>query len=64
MWLIAGMFFGLVFQVGSMPPFTVLSDGSLVLQPLSKIHQGTWECHATNSVATVHKGTVVAVLGK
>ncbi|MCJ8735074.1 hypothetical protein PDJAM_G00242620 [Pangasius djambal] len=44
-------------------PFTVLSNGSLVLHPLSKNHQGAWECHATNSVATVSKGTVVLVLG-
>ncbi|MCI4380958.1 hypothetical protein PGIGA_G00245980 [Pangasianodon gigas] len=44
-------------------PFTVLSNGSLVLHPLSKNHQGEWECHATNSVATVSKGTVVLVLG-
>ncbi|KAF5905338.1 protein turtle A-like isoform X2, partial [Clarias magur] len=52
-------------KVGSTPcsPFTVLSNGSLFLRPLSKNHQGTWECHATNSVATVSKGTVVLVLG-
>ncbi|XP_053480879.1 uncharacterized protein igsf9b [Ictalurus furcatus] len=43
--------------------FTVLSNGSLVLRPVSKNHQGAWECHATNSVATVSKGTVVLVLG-
>ncbi|KAM9475167.1 uncharacterized protein igsf9b [Clarias gariepinus] len=52
-------------KVGSTPcsPFTVLSNGSLLLHPLSKNHQGKWECHATNSVATVSKGTVVLVLG-
>ncbi|KAF4072182.1 hypothetical protein AMELA_G00260180 [Ameiurus melas] len=43
--------------------FTVLSNGSLVLRPVRKNHQGAWECHATNSVATVSKGTVVLVLG-
>ncbi|XP_060788689.1 protein turtle homolog A-like [Neoarius graeffei] len=52
-------------KVGSTPssPFTVLSNGSLVLHPLSKNHQGAWECHATNSVTTVSKGTMVLVLG-
>lgn len=61
-----GMFSGLVFQVESTPssPFTVLSNGSLVLHPLSKNHQGAWECHATNSVTTVSKGTMVLVLGE
>ncbi|KAI5094910.1 protein turtle-like A, partial [Silurus meridionalis] len=44
-------------------PFTVSSNGSLVLHPVTKNHQGTWECHATNSLATVSKGTVVLVLG-
>ncbi|XP_058245896.1 uncharacterized protein igsf9b isoform X3 [Hemibagrus wyckioides] len=52
-------------KVGGTPysPFTVLSSGSLVLQPLTKNHQGAWECHATNSVAKVSKGTMVLVLG-
>ncbi|XP_051950872.1 LOW QUALITY PROTEIN: uncharacterized protein LOC127621347 [Xyrauchen texanus] len=44
-------------------PFTVLSNGSLVLHPLSKDHQGAWECLATNRVATVSVGTMVLVLG-
>ncbi|XP_076859691.1 uncharacterized protein igsf9b isoform X2 [Brachyhypopomus gauderio] len=44
-------------------PYTVLSNGSLVLRPLSKDHQGAWECRATNRVATVSVGTVVFVLG-
>ncbi|XP_051524823.1 uncharacterized protein LOC127424089 [Myxocyprinus asiaticus] len=52
-------------KVGPAPrsPFTVLSNGSLVLRPLSKDHQGAWECLATNRVATVSVGTMVLVLG-
>ncbi|KAL4660443.1 hypothetical protein GN956_G1335 [Arapaima gigas] len=42
---------------------TVAANGSLVLRPLSKDHQGLWECQATNRVATVSTGTVVLVLG-
>ncbi|XP_031161504.1 protein turtle homolog A isoform X2 [Sander lucioperca] len=43
--------------------YTVLANGSLLLQPLSKDHQGGWECLATNRVATVSAGTVIMVLG-
>ncbi|XP_070759948.1 protein turtle homolog A [Enoplosus armatus] len=43
--------------------YTVLANGSLLLQPLSKDHHGGWECLATNRVATVGAGTVVMVLG-
>ncbi|XP_068461528.1 uncharacterized protein igsf9b [Clinocottus analis] len=43
--------------------YTVMANGSLLLQPLSKDHQGGWECLATNRVATVSAGTVVMVLG-
>ncbi|XP_066499348.1 uncharacterized protein igsf9b [Hoplias malabaricus] len=52
-------------KVGSAPrtSFTVLANGSLVLRPLSKDHQGAWECHATNRVATVSTGTTILVLG-
>uniref|UniRef100_A0A3B4DJX9 Immunoglobulin superfamily, member 9b n=1 Tax=Pygocentrus nattereri TaxID=42514 RepID=A0A3B4DJX9_PYGNA len=52
-------------KVDSAPrsPFTVLLNGSLVLRPLSKDHQGAWECHATNRVATVSTGTMILVLG-
>ncbi|XP_060738290.1 uncharacterized protein igsf9b isoform X3 [Tachysurus vachellii] len=52
-------------KVGGAPysPFSVLSNGSLVLHPLTKGHQGAWECYATNSVAKVSKGTAVLVLG-
>ncbi|KAF6729329.1 turtle-like protein A [Oryzias melastigma] len=52
-------------KIGPTPrsPFTVLSNGSLLLRPLSKDHHGGWECLATNRVATVSAGTVVMVLG-
>ncbi|CAB1417674.1 unnamed protein product [Pleuronectes platessa] len=52
-------------KIGATPrsPFSVLANGSLLLQPLSKDHQGGWECLATNRVATVSAGTVVMVLG-
>lgn len=53
-------------QIGPSPrsPYTVLSNGSLLLQPLSKDHHGGWECLATNRVATVSAGTVVFALGE
>ncbi|TRY60531.1 hypothetical protein DNTS_026950 [Danionella cerebrum] len=52
-------------KVGPTPrsPFTVLSNGSLVLRPVSKDHQGAWECLASNRVATVSAATTVLVLG-
>ncbi|KAK6306452.1 hypothetical protein J4Q44_G00233770 [Coregonus suidteri] len=52
-------------KVGPIPrsPYTVLSNGSLYLKPLSKDHQGGWECLATNRVATIGTATVVLVLG-
>uniref|UniRef100_UPI0037E8FA14 uncharacterized protein igsf9b n=1 Tax=Semicossyphus pulcher TaxID=241346 RepID=UPI0037E8FA14 len=52
-------------KIGPTPrsPYTVLANGSLLLQPLSKDHQGGWECLATNRVATVSAGTVIMVLG-
>ncbi|XP_022059929.2 protein turtle homolog A isoform X1 [Acanthochromis polyacanthus] len=52
-------------KIGPSPrsPYTVLANGSLLLQPLSKDHHGGWECLATNRVATVGAGTVVMVLG-
>ncbi|XP_028313060.1 protein turtle homolog A isoform X2 [Gouania willdenowi] len=52
-------------KIGSIPrsPYTVLANGSLQLQPLSKDHHGGWECLASNRVATVSAGTVVTVLG-
>uniref|UniRef100_A0A3P8WJ90 Protein turtle homolog A-like n=1 Tax=Cynoglossus semilaevis TaxID=244447 RepID=A0A3P8WJ90_CYNSE len=45
------------------PPYTVLADHSLLLQPLNKDHHGGWECLASNRVATVSAGTLVKVLG-
>lgn len=53
-------------QIGPSPRsmYTVLANGSLLLQPLSKDHHGGWECLATNRVATVSTGTVVMVLGE
>ncbi|KAK5606801.1 hypothetical protein CRENBAI_015566 [Crenichthys baileyi] len=52
-------------KIGHSPrsPYIVLSNGSLLLQPLSKDHHGGWECLATNRVATVSAGTVVFALG-
>ncbi|CAJ1067947.1 protein turtle homolog A [Xyrichtys novacula] len=52
-------------KIGPSPrsPYAVLANGSLLLQPLNKDHQGGWECLATNRVATVSAGTVVMVLG-
>ncbi|XP_041089380.1 uncharacterized protein LOC121303050 [Polyodon spathula] len=43
--------------------FEVAMNGSLILSPLSKDHQGAWECHARNRVATVSTRTFVSVLG-
>lgn len=53
-------------QIGPTPRslYTVMANGSLLLQPLSKDHQGGWECLATNRVVTVSAGTVVMVLGE
>ena len=42
----------------------MLANGSLLLQPLSKDHQGAWACYAANRVATVSASTVIMVLGK
>uniref|UniRef100_A0A3Q3IF92 Immunoglobulin superfamily, member 9b n=1 Tax=Monopterus albus TaxID=43700 RepID=A0A3Q3IF92_MONAL len=52
-------------KIGSTPrsPYSVLANGSLLLQPLSKDHHGGWECLVTNHVASVSAGTVVMVLG-
>ncbi|XP_048029499.1 protein turtle homolog A isoform X2 [Megalobrama amblycephala] len=43
--------------------FTLAANGSLILHPLSKDHQGEWECSSTNRVATVSARTTVFVLG-
>ncbi|KAJ8371182.1 hypothetical protein SKAU_G00112100 [Synaphobranchus kaupii] len=52
-------------KVGPSPrsPYTVAANGSLLLRPLKKDHQGAWECRATNRVATVSTSTLVLVLG-
>lgn len=53
-------------QVGPVPrsPYTVVANGSLVLHPVSKDHQGEWECHATNRVASTTTSTILLVLGE
>ncbi|XP_067289830.1 protein turtle homolog A [Pseudorasbora parva] len=43
--------------------FTLAANGSLILDRLSKEHQGEWECSSTNRVATVSARTTVFVLG-
>uniref|UniRef100_A0A672LWN6 Immunoglobulin superfamily, member 9a n=1 Tax=Sinocyclocheilus grahami TaxID=75366 RepID=A0A672LWN6_SINGR len=43
--------------------FTLAANGSLILHPLSKDHQGEWECSCTNRVATGSVRTTVLVLG-
>ncbi|XP_048845402.1 uncharacterized protein igsf9b isoform X1 [Brienomyrus brachyistius] len=52
-------------KVGPVPrsPYTVAANGSLVLHPVSKNHQGEWECHATNRVASTTTSTILLVLG-
>uniref|UniRef100_A0A673HF46 Protein turtle homolog A-like n=1 Tax=Sinocyclocheilus rhinocerous TaxID=307959 RepID=A0A673HF46_9TELE len=42
---------------------TLSANGSLILRPLNKDHQGEWECSSTNRVATVSVRTTVLVLG-
>ncbi|XP_070706257.1 protein turtle homolog A [Pempheris klunzingeri] len=43
--------------------YSIEPNGSLLLQPLTKDHQGAWECSATNRVASVKASTQVFVLG-
>ncbi|XP_029371877.1 protein turtle homolog A isoform X2 [Echeneis naucrates] len=43
--------------------YSTEANGSLLLQPLTKDHQGVWECTATNRVASVKARTHVFVLG-
>ncbi|XP_044190144.1 protein turtle homolog A [Thunnus albacares] len=43
--------------------YSIEPNGSLLLQPLTKEHQGAWECSAVNRVASVKAGTQVFVLG-
>lgn len=44
--------------------YSILANGSLLLQPLTKDHQGAWECTATNQVASVRTSTSIFVLGQ
>ncbi|XP_056147181.1 protein turtle homolog A-like [Lampris incognitus] len=52
-------------KVGQAPrsAYSVLVNGSLLLQPIIKDHQGEWECSAANRVALVKASTLVLVLG-
>ncbi|KAL2099950.1 hypothetical protein ACEWY4_004344 [Coilia grayii] len=52
-------------KVGRSPSssFSVAANGSLLLQPLSKDHQGAWQCSCSNRVATVNTSTTLLVLG-
>ncbi|XP_029299870.1 protein turtle homolog A [Cottoperca gobio] len=43
--------------------YSIEPNGSLLLQPLTKDHQGAWECTAANRVASVKASTQVFVLG-
>uniref|UniRef100_A0A3Q3WK04 Uncharacterized protein n=1 Tax=Mola mola TaxID=94237 RepID=A0A3Q3WK04_MOLML len=43
--------------------YSIEPSGSLLLQPLSKDHQGMWECIAANRVGSVKAVTQVFVLG-
>ncbi|XP_020486236.2 protein turtle homolog A [Labrus bergylta] len=43
--------------------YSIEPNGSLLLQPLTKDHQGWWECSAANRVASVKATTQVFVLG-
>uniref|UniRef100_A0A8C5BSZ7 Immunoglobulin superfamily, member 9a n=1 Tax=Gadus morhua TaxID=8049 RepID=A0A8C5BSZ7_GADMO len=45
------------------PSSQVTGNGSLLLQPLTKGHQGAWECSVSNRVASVSASTLVLVLG-
>ncbi|XP_028318187.1 protein turtle homolog A-like isoform X2 [Gouania willdenowi] len=48
---------------GLLVSYFVEPNGSLLLQPLLKEHQGTWRCGVSNRVATVTADTQVDVLG-
>ncbi|KAF3702257.1 Protein turtle -like protein A [Channa argus] len=43
--------------------YAIEPNGSLLLQPLTKDHQGMWVCSAVNRVASVQASTQVFVLG-
>uniref|UniRef100_A0A8C7KMF6 Immunoglobulin superfamily, member 9a n=1 Tax=Oncorhynchus kisutch TaxID=8019 RepID=A0A8C7KMF6_ONCKI len=52
-----------VCPVCSRSSLSVGSNGSLLLLPLSKDHQGEWECSVTNRVGTVRASTLISALG-
>ncbi|KAK7896621.1 hypothetical protein WMY93_021946 [Mugilogobius chulae] len=43
--------------------YSIITNGSLLLQPVTKEHHGSWECSAANRVASVTTSTLVYVLG-
>ncbi|KAM4533145.1 protein turtle homolog B [Fundulus diaphanus] len=43
--------------------YSIEPNGSLLLQPLIKDHQGEWECTVSNRVASINTRTQVFVLG-
>ncbi|XP_050928747.1 LOW QUALITY PROTEIN: protein turtle homolog A [Lates calcarifer] len=43
--------------------YSIEPNGSLLLQPLTKDHQGAWECSVANRVTSVRATTQVFVLG-
>eukprot|EP00063_Salmo_salar_P009224 XP_013984059.1 PREDICTED: protein turtle homolog A-like isoform X2 [Salmo salar] len=43
--------------------YSVAANGSLLLLPLTKDHQGEWECSVTNRVGTVKASTLISALG-
>ncbi|KAF5890011.1 protein turtle A-like, partial [Clarias magur] len=47
----------------SRPPYSVLGNGSLLLESLSKEHHGEWECSVTNLVSTTTATTAITVFG-
>ncbi|XP_068609347.1 protein turtle homolog A-like [Brachionichthys hirsutus] len=50
-------------DLGRRTSYSIEPNGSLLLQPLAKDHQGAWECSAVNRVASVKAATQVFVLG-
>lgn len=43
--------------------YSIEPNGSMLIQPVTKDHQGWWECTATNRVGTTKARTQVFVLG-
>ncbi|XP_068191522.1 protein turtle homolog A [Antennarius striatus] len=50
-------------DLGRRTSYSVEPNGSLLLQPLTKDHQGAWECSVVNRVASVKASAQVFVLG-